>query len=77
MARVHACVQVCVCFGGSEHSPYCKGRKEWMMKRAELAGGADIGGVTRVSSLLLTAGVRGSVSLIPEQGREQPHQASL
>lgn len=48
-----------------------------MMKRAELAGGADIGGVTRVSSLLLTAGVWGSVSLIPEQGREQPHQASL
>lgn len=69
-ARVHARVQVCAAL-------YCKGRKEWMMKHAELAGGADIGGVTRVSSLLLTAGVRGSVSLIPEQGREQPHQASL
>lgn len=48
-----------------------------MMTGAELAGGADIAGVTLVSSLPLTAGIQGSLSLIPEQGREQPHQASL
>lgn len=70
-------MHVCVCFSGSEHAPNCKGRKEWMIKGAEWAGGADIGGVTCVSWLLLTAGVPVSVSLIPEQGREQSHQASL
>ena len=77
MPCVHACMHVCVCFSGSEHAPNCKGRKEWMIKGAEWAGGADIGGVTCVSWLLLTAGIPVSVSLIPEQGREQSHQASL